>query len=197
MKHSLDQFAEEKLAALDQKALRRTLVATERGADGDVLRGGRRLVSFSCNDYLGLAQHPRVKQAAIAAVERYGAGAAASRLVTGDHPLLHALEARLARHKRKPAALVFGSGFLANVGIPGALVGAGDLILLDELSHASMRSGAALSNARVMAFRHNDASGCPHLLICLQYQCLNKTPRENGRRTKTGIATRLPPEQSN
>ena len=92
MKDSLDLFAQDKLAALEQSALRRTLVATERGADGDVLRDGRRLVSFSCNDYLGLAQHPRVKQAAIAAIERYGAGAAASRLVTGDHPLLQELE---------------------------------------------------------------------------------------------------------
>ncbi len=164
MKDSLDLFAQDKLAALEQSALRRTLVATERGADGDVLRDGRRLVSFSCNDYLGLAQHPRVKQAAIAAIERYGAGAAASRLVTGDHPLLQELEARLARHKRKPAALVFGSGYLANIGIPGALVGKGDLILLDELSHASMRSGAALSGARVVPFRHNDTRHVAQLL---------------------------------
>ena len=164
MKDSLDLFAQDKLAALEQSALRRTLVATERGADGDVLRDGRRLVSFSCNDYLGLAQHPRVKQAAIAAIERYGAGAAASRLVTGHHPLLQELEARLARHKRKPAALVFGSGYLANIGIPGALVGKGDLILLDELSHASMRSGAALSGARVVPFRHNDTRHVAQLL---------------------------------
>jgi 8-amino-7-oxononanoate synthase len=164
MKDSLDLFAHDKLAALEQSALRRTLVATERGADGDVLRDGRRLVSFSCNDYLGLAQHPRVKQAAIAAIERYGAGAAASRLVTGDHPLLQELEARLARHKRKPAALVFGSGYLANIGIPGALVGKGDLILLDELSHASIRSGAALSGARIVPFRHNDARHVAQLL---------------------------------
>ena len=164
MKDSLDLFAQDKLAALERSGLRRTLVATERGADGDVLRDGRRLVSFSCNDYLGLAQHPRVKQAAIAAIERYGAGAAASRLVTGDHPLLQELEARLARHKRKPAALVFGSGYLANIGIPGALVGKGDLILLDELSHASMRSGAALSGARVVPFRHNDTRHVAQLL---------------------------------
>lgn len=164
MKNGLDLFAEEKLAALERTALRRTLVATERSADGEVLRDGRRLVSFSCNDYLGLAQHPRVKQAAIAAIERYGAGAAASRLVTGDHPLLQKLEARLARHKRKPAALVFGSGYLANIGIPGALVGKGDLILLDELSHASMRSGAALSGAQVMPFRHNDTRHLAELL---------------------------------
>jgi 8-amino-7-oxononanoate synthase len=164
MKDSLDLFAQDKLAALERSGLRRTLVATERGADGDVLRDGRRLVSFSCNDYLGLAQHPRVKQAAIAAIERYGAGAAASRLVTGDHPLLQELEARLARHKRKPAALVFGSGYLANIGIPGALVGKGDLILLDELSHASMRSGAALSGARIVPFRHNDTRHVAQLL---------------------------------
>lgn len=164
MKHSLDLFALDKLAALEQKSLRRSLVATERGADGDVLRGGRRLVSFSCNDYLGLAQHPRVKQAAIAAIARYGAGAAASRLVTGDHPLLRELEARLAQHKRKPAALVFGSGYLANIGIPGTLVGKGDLILLDELSHASMQSGTALSRARVVPFRHNDTRHLAELL---------------------------------
>ena len=164
MKDSLDLFAQDKLAALEQSALRRMLVATERGADGNVLRDGRRLVSFSCNDYLGLAQHPRVKRAAIAAIERYGAGAAASRLVTGDHPLLQELEARLARHKRKPAALAFGSGYLANIGIPGALVGKGDLILLDELSHASMRSGAALSNAHIMPFRHNDTGHLAELL---------------------------------
>ena len=164
MKQSLDVFAQEKLAALERAALRRSLLTTERGARGDVLRDGRRLVSFSCNDYLGLAQHPRVKQAAIAAIERYGAGAAASRLVTGDHPLLQELEVRLARRKRKPAALVFGSGYLANIGIPGALVGKDDLILLDELSHASMRSGASLSRATVMPFRHNDTAHLAELL---------------------------------
>src|SRR6202034_25306 len=78
--------------------------------------------------------------------------------------LLHELEARLARRKQKPAALVFGSGFLANVGIPGALVGKGDLILFDELSHASMRSGAALCGAHVVAFRHNDTRHLAQLL---------------------------------
>jgi 8-amino-7-oxononanoate synthase len=161
---SLDAFALAKLALLDEQLLRRALVATERSASAEVLRDGRRLVSFSCNDYLGLAQHPRLKAAAAAAVERYGTGAAASRLVTGDHPLLRELEVRLARRKQKPAALVFGSGFLANVGIPGALVGKGDVILLDELSHASMRSGAALSGAHVVTFRHNDTRHLAQLL---------------------------------
>ena len=111
-------------------------------------RGGRRLVSFSCNDYLNLTQHPRVKQAAIAAVERYGTGAGASRLVTGNHPLLGELEARLARLKGTQAACVFGSGYLANTGIIPALIGAEDLILIDELAHACLWAGARLAGAR-------------------------------------------------
>jgi 8-amino-7-oxononanoate synthase len=162
--NSLDKFASAKLAALNERSLRRNLTATERTVGVDVLRGGHQLISFSCNDYLGLAQHPRVKAAAVAAVERYGAGAGASRLVTGDHPLLRELEVRLARRKGKAAALVFGSGYLANVGIPGALVGEGDLILIDELAHASMHSGARLTEAHVLTFRHNDTDRLAKLL---------------------------------
>ena len=127
-------------------------------------RGGRELISFSCNDYLGLAQDPRVKAAAIAAVERFGAGAAASRLVTGDHPPVGDLERRLARFKGAEAALVFGSGYLANLGITPALVGRGDLVLLDALSHACMVAGARLSGARVLSFRHNDVGHLAELL---------------------------------
>ena len=86
-------------------------------------RGGRRLLSFSCNDYLNLSQHPAVREAAIAAIRDYGAGAGASRLVTGNHPLYRALEERLAQIKGSDAACVFGSGYLANAGIIPALVG--------------------------------------------------------------------------
>ncbi len=161
---SLDAFAQDGLIRLEAGSLRRRLIPTERSAGAVVMRGGRRLISFSCNDYLGLAHHPRVKAAAMAAIERYGAGAAASRLVTGEHPLLGRLEARLAAHKRKPAALVFGSGYLANVSIPPALVGDGDLILLDELSHACLLAGAKLSSARALRFRHNDLEHLADLL---------------------------------
>ena len=105
-----------------------------------------------------------MKAAATAAVERYGTGAGASRLVTGDHPLLGALEARLAAYKKKPAALVFGSGYLANVAIPPALTSEGDLILLDELSHACMFAGAKLSGARMIRFGHNDLDHLENLL---------------------------------
>jgi 8-amino-7-oxononanoate synthase len=153
----LDEFAAQKLAALEQASLRRRLVVTGR-ADGPwVERDGRRLLSFSCNDYLGLTQHPAMKAAAIAAIERYGVGAGASRLVTGDHPLYAELESRLARFKGTQAACVFGSGYLANAGIAQALVGRDDLILIDELSHSSLWAGARVSRATVHAFHHNDA----------------------------------------
>jgi 8-amino-7-oxononanoate synthase len=162
--HSLDAFAAAKLATLEADNLRRGLIPTVRTAPAKVWRGERALISFSCNDYLGLAQDPRVKAAAIAAIERYGAGAGASRLVTGDHPLLGVLEARLAMFKGKDAALVFGSGYLANIGVIPALVGADDIVLMDELSHACMVSGARLSGARILSFAHNDMDQLADLL---------------------------------
>src|SRR5579872_2521004 len=99
MSSSLTRYAETKLAALETQSLRRRLAPTRRLDGLWVERGGRRLLSFSCNDYLNLSHHPAVKQAAAEAARQYGAGAGASRLVTGDHPLLAALEARLARLK--------------------------------------------------------------------------------------------------
>ena len=161
---SLDDFARQKLATLEKAHLRRALIPTDRRDDLWVERGGRRLLSFSCNDYLGLSYHPALKAAAIAAIERHGVGAGASRLVTGDHPLYAELEARLARLKDTAAACVFGSGYLANAGIAPALVGRDDLILIDELSHSSLWSGARLSRAEVRTFRHNDVGHVNALL---------------------------------
>jgi 8-amino-7-oxononanoate synthase len=161
---SLDQFARQKLGALEEAHLRRTLVPTGRHDDLWIERNGRRLLSFSCNDYLGLSQHPALKAAAIAAIERHGVGAGASRLVTGEHPLYAELEGRLARLKGAESACVFGSGYLANTGIAPALAGRGDLILLDELSHSSLWTGARLSRAELLPFRHNDAGHVTDLL---------------------------------
>jgi 8-amino-7-oxononanoate synthase len=127
-------------------------------------RGGRQLLSFSCNDYLNLTLHPDIKRAAIAAIEKYGAGSGASRLVTGNHPLYAQLEARLAQFKRTEGACVFGSGYLANTGIIPVLVGRDGLVLLDELSHACIYAGAQLSHGTVMAFRHNDVAHARELL---------------------------------
>ncbi len=161
---SLDDFASRKLAALDDVRLRRTPVVTAR--DGIyVERAGRRLISFSCNDYLNLSRHPTVIKAAVDAAERYGTGAGASRLVTGNHPLHAELEARLARLKATDAACVFGSGYLANTGIIPALAGSGDLILADELSHACIHAGAKLSGATVKLYRHADTDHAEALLL--------------------------------
>jgi 8-amino-7-oxononanoate synthase len=161
---SLQTFAEHKLAALESRALKRTLAPTHRVDGVYVERGGRRLISFSCNDYLGLSHHPAVKAAAVAAIETYGAGAGASRLITGDHPLMSALEARLAALKGTEAACVFGSGYLTNAGVIPTLMGPGDLIVLDELAHGCIWSGAQLSGAETLAMRHNDVAHLAEIL---------------------------------
>ena len=161
---SLDQFAQEKLDDLQRRHLRRALAETVREDGIWIERAGKRLLSFSCNDYLNLTQHPAIKQAAIAAIEQYGAGSGASRLVTGNHPLYAQLEARLARIKQAEAAVVFGSGYLANAGIIPVLIGRDGLVLVDELAHACLFAGAQLSRGTVMAFRHNDVTHARELL---------------------------------
>jgi 8-amino-7-oxononanoate synthase len=161
---SLDEFAAAKLAELERAHLRRSLAQTTRLDGIWALRNGRRLLSFSCNDYLNLSQHPAIKAAAMAALEQYGIGSGASRLVTGNHPLFADLESRLARLKQTQAACVFGSGYLANIGIIPALIGADDLVLIDELAHACLWAGARLARATVMAFRHCDLAHLQALL---------------------------------
>jgi 8-amino-7-oxononanoate synthase len=105
-----------------------------------------------------------VVAAAVAAVREYGVGSGASRLITGNHPLFTSLEGRLARLKGSEDAVVFGSGYLANTGIIPCLAGAGDLIVLDELAHSCLWSGARLSRATILPFRHNDAGHAGALL---------------------------------
>jgi 8-amino-7-oxononanoate synthase len=161
---TLDTFAQAKLDDLERRNLRRTLADTFREDGIWVERDGRRLLSFSCNDYLNLTQHPAVKQAAREAIEHYGAGSGASRLVTGNHPLYAELETRLARVKKTEAAVVFGSGYLANTGIIPVLIGPDGLIVMDELSHACLYAGAQLSRGTVIPFRHNDVAHARELL---------------------------------
>jgi len=156
MSASLDEFAERKLAALEQRNLRRTLIETERLGPVEVKRRGKRLISFSCNDYLNLSQHQAIKAAAVVATEKYGVGAGASRLVTGNHPLFAELEGKLAKLKGAEAACVFGSGYLANTGIIPALAGVDDMVVVDKLSHACIFAGAKLTGGALHVFRHND-----------------------------------------
>ncbi len=161
---SLDEFANAKLEALDRGTLRRSLVETIRVTGIWTLRNGRRLLSFCCNDYLNFTHHPAVLEAAVEAMHLYGVGSGASRLVTGNHPLFAELEKRLARLKETQAACVFGSGYLANIGIIPSLVGENDLIIIDELSHACLWTGSRLSLATIVAYRHADAGHVEVLL---------------------------------
>jgi 8-amino-7-oxononanoate synthase len=161
---SLEEFAAAKLAGLERRRLRRTLVESAREDAVWITRDGRRLLSFCCNDYLNLSQHPDVVEASIAATRRFGVGAGASRLVTGNHPLFAELETRLARLKGTEDAVVFGSGYLANAGIIPTLIGKDDAVFVDQLAHACIWAGAQLSGATILPFRHNDQRHLAELL---------------------------------
>ena len=161
---SLDEIARDKLEALERRQLRRRLIVTARPSATAARQSAAELVSFSCNDYLGLSQHPEVVAAGIDATHRFGVGAGSSRLVNGNHPLYLELESKLAALKGTEDCVVFGSGYLTNVGVIPALLGRSDLVLLDELSHSSLLTGAALSGARVLEFRHNDVGHAAELL---------------------------------
>jgi 8-amino-7-oxononanoate synthase len=161
---ALRDFAREQLALVSAKSLRRSIKVTERLGGARVRRGNREFVSFSCNDYLGLTFHPTVIAAAREALERYGAGAGASRLVTGSHPLYTELEQSIAHFKGTERGLVFGSGYMANLGVIPALVGKDDVMILDRLCHACMYDGGRLAGATMLRFDHNDVDHCRSLL---------------------------------
>jgi len=150
--------AEEELEELDAAHLRRRLRwTTNSGADGPALEvDGSRLIDFASNDYLGLGQSPELRRIVADSLACHGPGAGASRLVTGSKTAHRDLEATLAAAKGKEAALSFSSGYATAVGVLDALLGAGDVVLLDKLSHASLIDGAKLSGARVRVFAHND-----------------------------------------
>jgi 8-amino-7-oxononanoate synthase len=167
---SLDAFATAKLGELKRDCLRRELAETIRVTGIWTLRNERRLLSFCCNDYLNMTHHPAVVEAAAEALRIYGVGAGASRLVTGNHPLFAELEQRLAKLKDTQAACVFGSGYLANLGIIPALMGPDDLILIDALAHACLWGGARLSRAAVVPYRHADVRHVDMLLSELRHR---------------------------
>ena len=148
-------WASEQLDAL--RALHRFREPVVFDGDGpDGIVRGKRVVSFASNDYLGLAAHPTVRTAAISAIERFGTGAMASRLVVGTRSLHRELEQAIAEWKRTETALVFSSGYAANIGVITTL-GAADVTLFsDELNHASIIDGCRLSKARTIVYRHLD-----------------------------------------
>ena len=150
------QWAQEELERLSSRGLRRFLEPLDSPQGPLVRLGGETLVNFASNDYLGLAASPTVRAAAAASLELHGVGSGASRLVVGDTVAHQRLETRLAAFERSEAALLFNSGYAANVGTLQALVGPEDAVFSDALNHASLIDGCRLSRARIVVYPHAD-----------------------------------------
>jgi 8-amino-7-oxononanoate synthase len=146
----------ERLEELRDRGLYRQLRLVSGPQGPRVLLNGRPVLLLCSNNYLGLADHPKVRGAAAEAALRWGAGAGASRLVSGNMEPHRRLESRLAEFKGYEAALLFGSGYLANSGVIAALAGAGEVVFSDELNHASIVDGCRLSRAETFVYRHGD-----------------------------------------
>jgi glycine C-acetyltransferase/8-amino-7-oxononanoate synthase len=146
----------ERLAELRARGLYRRLRLIEGPQGPQVLLGGRPVLLLCSNNYLGLADHPVVREAAAEAALRWGAGAGASRLISGNMEPHRQLEANLARFKGYESALLFGSGYLANTGTIAALAGKGEVVFSDELNHASIIDGCRLAAAETFVYRHGD-----------------------------------------
>jgi 8-amino-7-oxononanoate synthase len=157
-------WAQEDLGSLAARGLKRFLEPLDSPQGPLVRLGGETLVNFASNDYLGLAASPTVRGAAAAALEIHGVGSGASRLVVGDTVAHQRLEARLAAFERAEAALLFNSGYAANVGTLQALVGSEDAVFSDALNHASLIDGCRLSRARTVVYPHSDVQALDRAL---------------------------------
>jgi glycine C-acetyltransferase/8-amino-7-oxononanoate synthase len=157
---------EARLGELERLGLGRRLRLVSGPQGPTVLLEGKPVMLLCSNNYLGLADHPSVREAAAEAAMRWGVGAGASRLVSGTMTIHRRLEERLAAFHAGEAALLFGSGYLANLGVIGALAGRGDVVFSDELNHASIVDGCRLSRAEVVVYRHRDVE---HLHWCLYH----------------------------
>jgi 8-amino-7-oxononanoate synthase len=164
---------EERLVELERLGLSRRLRLVSGPQGPTVLLEGKPVLLLCSNNYLGLADHPRVREAAAEAAMRWGVGAGASRLISGTMTVHRRLEERLAAFEHSQACLLFGSGYLANLGVIGALAGRGDTIFSDELNHASMIDGCRLSRAEVVVYRHLDAEH-------LEWSLRRHSPRRDG-----------------
>jgi len=163
----MNPFEEElnrRLATLRQQGLHRELRRVDSAQGPRIKIGGKTFLNFSSNDYLGVANHPALKEAAIKAVEKFGAGAGASRLVCGSLAPFHELEETLAKFKGTGAALTFSTGHAAALGTIPALVGKGDIIIIDKLVHACVVDAAKLSGAKLRIFNHNDLNDLEDIL---------------------------------
>lgn len=159
------------LQLLQERGLYRQRRVLESAQGVEVRMEGRRLLNFSSNDYLGLANHPQVVQAAIKGMQRYGVGSGSAHLLCGHSHAHHALEEELADFTGRDRALLFSTGYMANLGVITALLGKGDAVFEDRLNHASLLDGGLYSGARFKRYPHGDSEA---LTVSLE-----KTPAEN------------------
>ncbi len=158
------QYLKDKVEQLKTDGVYRKLPVLDGANEAVCLLNGKEVINLSSNNYLGFANHPRLKNAAIAAVEKYGVGAGAVRTIVGNMDLHEILEEKLAAFKREEAVMVFQSGFNCNAGAIQALTDKGDLIISDELNHASIIDGVRLSKASRAVYKHSDMADLERVL---------------------------------
>ncbi len=158
------EFLKVKVQELKDQGLYKELVTLEGPNDAECVVNGKKVINLSSNNYLGFANHPRLKKAAIAAIEKYGAGAGAVRPIIGNMTIHNELEELLAKFKREEAVLSFQSGFNCNAGVIQAVTEKGDLIISDQLNHASIIDGTRLSKADKAVFKHSDMQDLENVL---------------------------------
>lgn len=158
------KFLKEKIQELKDQGVYRTLPVLEGASGPEVVLNGKTVINLSSNNYLGFANHPRLKKAAIDAVEKYGAGTGAVRTIIGNMGIHEELEEVLAKFKREEAAFVYQSGFNCNAGTIQAVTEAGDIIISDELNHASIIDGSRLSRADRGIYKHSDMDSLESVL---------------------------------
>ena len=157
-------FIDDELAQLKRDGLYRELKIIEGGQGARVRIGGREVILLSSNNYLGLASHPEIKKAAVSAIEKYGCGSGASRLISGSMELHKELEEKIASFKKTESAILFNSGYTANLGVISSICGRGDVIFCDKLNHASIIDGCLLSGAELKRYPHKDIDALERFL---------------------------------
>jgi len=169
-----DEELNQRLEMLREQGLRRELRRVDSAQGPRIEIDGKTFLNFSSNDYLGLANNPILKAAAIHAIEKIGVGAGASRLICGSLAPFHELEESLAAFKKTEAALTFSTGYATAIGTICALLGKDDILILDKLVHASIVDTAKLSGAKLRVFAHNDLSDLEEKLVWAKSQIANR-----------------------
>ncbi len=157
-------FRFDKAKALMSQGLYPYFRVIESAQDPEIIMNGRKMVMVGSNNYLGLTNHPKVKEAAIEAIRKYGTGCAGSRFLNGTLYIHVKLEEKLAHFIRKDAALIFSTGFQVNLGVISALVGKDDIVIIDKMDHASIIDGCRLSFGEIRKFKHNDMADLERIL---------------------------------